>query len=300
MIWLIAAVSAYFLFAVASLGDRYLLIGPPSPKIYAFYVGTLGITVLLLAPFVGFFIPDVSQIMFSFWTGAIFVLSLLVLYYGLEKFQVSRIIPAIGGFMPIFTLILAYFIISRENAFGWQGALPFGLLVAGSIFISLEKSFKFSLKALFFAAVPAFLLSLYFVLAKIGYSNLGFWPGFIWIRIGSFLTALLLMFFKDVRSEIFRKKASFTKKTGTIFIFNQVIGAGAVILQNWSLALVSAVHISFVSALQGIQYVFLFIITLLISFKNPAILKEKISRKIIFQKIAATALIGAGLAILAV
>jgi len=300
MTWLIAAVLAYFLFAIASLGDRYLLIGLPSPKIYAFYVGILGVSVLFLTPFVGFLIPNISQIIFSFIVGAVFVLSLLALYYGLERFQVSRIIPAMGGFMPIFTLILAYFIISQESAFGWQKALPFGLLIAGSIFISLEKSFKFSLKALLFAAISAFLLSLYFVLAKISYSNLGFWPGFIWIRIGSFLAVLLLIFFKDVRLEIFRKRASFTKKTGTIFIFNQIIGAGAVILQNWSLALASVVYISFVSALQGIQYVFLFIITLLISFKNPAILEEKISKKVIFQKIAATILIGTGLAILAI
>ena len=297
MIWLTAVIFSYFLFAAASLGDRYLLIGPPNPKIYSFYVGVLGVLVLILAPFTGFFVPGAFQIIFSFLPGAVFVLSLLALYYSLERFEVSRIIPALGGFMPVLTFALAFLILGSQGVFGWQKALPFALLVAGSVFITLERSFKFSFKAMGFAFLSAFFLSLYFVLAKISYSNLGFWPGFIWIRIGSFLAALLLLFFKDVRSEAFKKKqSSFTKKTGTIFISVQVIGAGAVILQNWAIALAPAAFISFVSALQGIQYAFLFIFGLLFH----RFLKEKVSKRAVLQKLFAIVLIGIGLAILAI
>ena len=295
MFWLIIAISAYFLFALASLGDKYLLIGPPKPKVYAFYVGILSILALLLIPFVDFYIPGLTQIGLSFLYGLFFVLALLVLYYSLERFEVSRIIPALGAFLPIFTFLLALFILGQEGFFTGQRFLSFSLLILGSIIISLEKSFKFSLKSLFFAGLAGFFLSLGFVLSKIVYSDLGFWPGFIWMRIGTFFFALFLILFKEVRGEIFKKKKSFTRKTGFIFLLTQATGALAVILQSWSIALVDVIYISFISALQGIQYFFLFIFSLLF-YKR---LKEKITKKVIFQKISAIILIIIGLSLLA-
>jgi drug/metabolite transporter (DMT)-like permease len=295
MFWLIIAISAYFLFALASLGDKYLLIGPPKPKVYAFYVGLLNITALLLIPFVGFYLPGFAQVGLSFLYGLIFILALLVLYYSLERFEVSRIIPALGAFLPIFTFLLAFFILGQEGFFTSQRFLSFSLLILGSIIISLEKSFKLSLKSIFFAGLAGFFLSLGFVLSKIVYSDLGFWPGFIWMRIGTFFFALFLILFKEVRKEIFKKKKSFTKKTGVIFILTQATGALAVILQSWSIALVDVIYISFISALQGLQYFFLFIFSLFF-YKR---LKEKITKKIIFQKISAIILIIIGLTLLA-
>ena len=111
MMWLLIAILSYFFFSLASLGDRYILIGPPKPKVYAFYVGVLGIVVLLLLPFVQFSLPSFSLLVLTLFTGLIFVLSLISLYYGLEKFEVSRIIPALGGFLPIFTFNLYIIIV---------------------------------------------------------------------------------------------------------------------------------------------------------------------------------------------
>ncbi len=61
--WLVITISFYFILAAVFLVDKYLLTGSISnPKIYTFYVGVLGIGVLVLAPFVGFYIPSFSQI----------------------------------------------------------------------------------------------------------------------------------------------------------------------------------------------------------------------------------------------
>jgi len=298
MLWLSIAILSYFFFSLASLGDRHLLIGPPKPKVYAFYVGILGIIVVLILPFVDFSLPSLSVIVLSFFTGLIFVLSLIFLYYGLKKFEVSRIIPALGGFLPIFTFIIGFFILNQQEFFSWQKFLSFCLLILGSIVISLEKSFNFSFKGLILAGVCAFFLSLYFVLSKVIYFDVPFWTGFILVRIGAFLVTLFLLFSKEVRQEVFSLKPSFTKKTGTIFILVQLSGGLAVVLQNWAIALVESFYISFISAVQGIQYVFLFILTLLISLKSPEILKERISKKVVLQKIIAIVLIGTGLAVL--
>ncbi|GAI01411.1 unnamed protein product, partial [marine sediment metagenome] len=123
------------------------------------------------------------------------------------------------------------------------------------------------------------------------YLMLPFWTGFIWIRISAFLIALFFILFREVRKEIFSATSSFSKKTGAFFLFNQGVGAGAFILQNWAIALAGLAYLSIISALQGIQYVFLFILTVLI-------LKEGLSKKVILQKIIAILLIGLGLAFL--
>ena len=295
MLWLIIIIAAYFLFSLASLGDRYLLVGPPNPKVYAFYVGILSILVLIFIPFINFYLPSASVIGFSFLYGLIFILSLLAIYEGLKRFEVSRIIPALGAFLPIFTFLLAFFILGQEGFFTYQKIFSFCFLILGSIFISLEESFKVSFKSLLFAGMAAFFLSLCFVLSKIVYSDLGFWNGFVWMRLGTFFFALFLFLFKDVRTEIFRKNKSFTKKTGLVFLFVQATGAIAVVLQNWSIALADTVYISFISALQAVQYLFLFVFSLLFY----KVLKERISKKIIFQKIFAIILMTLGLVFLA-
>jgi len=295
MLWLIIIIAAYFLFALASLADRYLLIGPPNPRIYAFYVGILNILVLIFIPFVDFYSPGNLFIGLSFLYGLIFILSLLAIYEGLEKFEASRFIPALGAFLPIFTFLLTLFILSQKEFFTYQKILSFSFLVLGGFLISWEKSFKISLKSLLFAVLAAFFLSLSFVLLKIIYNDLGFWNGFVWTRLGVFFCALFLLFFKKVRTELFQKKKSFTKKTTLIFISTQIIGALGVIFQNWSIFLAGVVYLPFISALQSIQYLFLFVFSLLFY----KVLKERIFKKIIFQKIFAIILITLGLVFLA-
>ncbi|MBU4129141.1 hypothetical protein KJ582_03390, partial [bacterium] len=58
-------------------------------------------------------------------------------------------------------------------------------------------------------------------------------------------------------------------------------------------------YVAVISALIGVQYVFLLFFAIVISLKFPKVLKEDISKKTIFQKTFAVLLLGAGLAILA-
>ncbi len=283
---------SYFLFAVVSLVDRYLLIGPPNPKIYTFYVGVLGILALLLVPFVGFSVPGVYEIIFCLLVGAVYVFALFFLFSGLEQFEASRIIPGIGGFLPIFTLLLIYFFSEGRTVLNPLEILAFFFLVLGSVTISWQSSTKISFKSLGFSALIGLFLSLNFVLAKYVYLILPFWTGFIWIRVGTFLTSIFFLFTKQVRKELFSGVSAFSKKTGAFFLFNQAIGASAFILQNWAIALAGLVYLSVINALQGIQYVFLFFLTLLF-------LKEGLSKKVILQKITAILFIGIGMIILA-
>jgi len=293
MSWLIIIILVYFLLAFVSLGDKYLLKGPPSPKIYVFYIGLLGILALLLIPFVGFSIPGILGILFCLLAGTMYIFAILGACEGLEKFEASRIIPAIGGFMPLFIFGLIYlFSWGQGEILSFKEIIAFILLIFGSIFISWNPLKKVSFKSLQVSAVTAFLFALSFVLAKYVYLMMPFWTGFIWIRISAFIIALFFILFKEVREEIFSRKSSFSKKTSALFLLNQSVGAGAFILQNWAIALAGIAYLSIISALQGIQYVFLFILTMVF-------LKEGLSKKVILQKFFAIILISVGLVFLA-
>jgi len=297
MPWLIIIIFAYFLLAINALIDKFLLAGPPNPKNYTFYAGMLGILALVLIPFVGFSIPSSWQTILCLLTGALFLLALFALYTGLEYFEASRIVPAIGGMLPLFTFGLV--LISGEIAeLSFFKILAFLILILGSVLITFKKGKWITLKSFAISALTAFLFALSFVLIKSVYLALPFWSGFIWIRIGGFLAALFFIFTPEVRREIFFKKFTFKRKTASIFLFNQTIGAGGAILQNWAIALVPLTFLPFINALEGTKYIFLLIFSVLFSFKFPQILKEEISRGTILQKIIAILFIGAGLTLL--
>lgn len=299
MLWVLIAIFAYFLIAITNLGDKYLLAGPPNPKIYSFYVGLLGIAVLLLIPFIGFSLPSFAQLVFALAAGVVFILGIFSFYNALEKFETSRVVPAIGGFLPLFTLGLIYFFKSGEEILISKDFIALALLILGGVFITFQKEKGISFRSLPISILTAFLLSLVFLLSKFVYLSQPFWSGFILMRVGGFFAALGFIFFNEVREEIFRMKTTFNKKNGFIFLFNQTLGAIAFILQNWAIALVPLVFLPFINALEGTKYVFLLILTAIISLKFPKFLKEEVSGKTLFQKITATLFIVAGLILFA-
>ncbi len=306
MLWLIAVVLSYLILAVVFLVDKHLISGPISnPKVYAFYVGALGILVLLIIPFIGFYIPTPFQIFLSLLAGALFIYALLWFYKALQIFEASRVVPAVGGLVPVFSVAFVYFFSKGQEILQLQELLALIFLILGSVFI-IYKHRKISLRSLKFSIISAFLLSLSFVLSKYVYLEQPFWNGFIWIRGGGVIFAICyLLFAKEIRKEIFKiKRPSFSsKKTAVIFLSNQAFGAGAQILQHWAIFLAPIAYISLINALQGIQYLFLLIFTLIISltwssWAEKVGLKEDTSRKVIFQKLFAVLFIGIGLALL--
>lgn len=300
MNWLSASLLSYLILAIVFLIDKYLLTSSiPNPKVYAFYSGVWGLLILLLIPFVGFYIPQPSQIILSFLAGIFFIYGLFWFYKALQLFEPSRIVPTVGGLLPLFTAGLVYVASRGRETLSQYDFLAFILLVLGSVLITYEKSKKISLKSIQASIVTAILFAFYFVLAKYIYIQQPFWSGYIWIRIGAFFAALSFFIFSaDIREEILQKRKIIPRSPGLYFL-DQALGAGANVLQNWAVALVPLAYIAIINALQGTQYAFLLILTIFLSIKFPKILKEEVSKEILFQKIAAILLIGMGLVVLA-
>ncbi|MEK9135194.1 MAG: hypothetical protein AAB451_02745 [Patescibacteria group bacterium] len=296
--WILVAISSYFLLSVTAITDKFLLKGSmPSPKIYAFYSGFSGILILFLIPF-GFYIPNFSGIILAVLAGLSQVLGIVVLYVGLKKFEASRIVSSIGGLSPIFAFLLTYIFSGFRVILPFSVYLALSLLVVGSFLISWAKNQRITWQSLKISAIAAFLFSLYLTLSKLVFLEQTFLNGLIWMRIGAFLSVLFFLFSKDVRQEIFHKREAFRLKTLSIFGLNSLAGAGAGIIQSLAITMANIAYIPIIAALSGTQYVFLLFLSLVLSLKSPKILKEEISRDTIIKKIIAILFIGGGLALL--
>ena len=108
MLWIIVSIIAYFLFAIVSLIDEILLSDRIiKPKVYAFYAGILSSLVLFLL-FFDSTIPSLSYILIALISGILWMLAIISFFESLKRYELSRVVPAIGAFLPVFTLGLSY------------------------------------------------------------------------------------------------------------------------------------------------------------------------------------------------
>jgi hypothetical protein len=204
---------------------------------------------------------------------------------------------SIGAFQPIYILFLTWLIWGFQSM-TLLGFMAFLMLFLGSIIISIRQTSGITANYLVLTSFSSFMFSLDYIFSKLVFFHEPFLQGLIWMRVASFLLILLFLFDKDLRNQLFEKKISLNKKTGLLFLFTQGAGSVANILQSLAIALVPVTYLAVVNSLRGLQYIFLFIITLFLSFVFPKILQEDTSRKIIIQRAISMTLIVAGLAML--
>jgi drug/metabolite transporter (DMT)-like permease len=300
MTWLFFAIISYFINAVTAIIDKFLLNkSVPSPVAYTFYVGFLSFFAVILIPF-GVVWPGISLAVQNMIPGIIFFWAVFLFITAVKKYEVSRVVTMIGGFTPVFSLILSFFIF-HERLGGFQ-LLAFILLVAGSVLISFKRNGidsvqkKSSFLGVGVSIAAAFTFALYYVSAKIIFSGeQPFISAFFWSRMGSFLAAVLILAVPSWRILIFCARKTAGVKGGVLFVTNKVLAALGFILLNYSIKLG---NVSLINAIQGVQYVFLFGLVIYLAKKYPKVLEEKITGKIIAQKILAVILIGCGLALI--
>lgn len=291
------AIASYLFFSIAFFGDKLILSNHSNAKLYVFYIGLLNAAVIFLMPFATFDILDSFALLWACLAAFCTIAGLYTMFIALEKFEVSRVMPAIGAAQPIFILILTGIFWGFE-AVSTINFLAFMLLLVGSAVISVEKKFTITFHYLVLTMVSSLMFSLVYVFSKLVFLDQSFLQGLILIGLCTFLFVLLLLFDRDLRKQIFSMKLNAQKNNGLLFLCTQGAGGIANLLQSLAISLVPVSYLAIINSLRGVQYVFLFIITLVFSFFFPKILKEDVSEQTIVQKIVAIVLIGLGLAML--
>ena len=293
--WLIVVIGAHLLNAVAFLVDKFLLARTvPKPSVYAFFVGTLGGLTFVLLPF-DFQIPTLWQGLLDLAAGGTFVLALLLFFTALKRGEASRVVPYIGGTIPIWTLIIAYLALGER--LGRNELVAFAVLVVGSALITRGGSSGTSRQrhAYASASLAALCFAASTVLMKEIFLQQAFIPGFVWSRAGAFLVAILILLHAPSRMAILRPAERPRKQLFGLFIGGQVVGAVGFLSLQYAVSVASP---TLVNALQGVQYGFLFILTATFGRTFPQ-LRERLTRPIVLQKMIALVVIAIGLAMLA-
>lgn len=297
--WLPLVLVGYFFNAVAAVVDKFLITKKiTNPAVYVFFISILGLLALVLAPW-GWYWPGGWAVWLAVVAGATFTYGLLFMFKALAIGDASRVMPAVGGLTPLFVFIFSFLLVGERLAN--KELLAFALIVLGTVVIAWERKTRSSKKVALQALVSNIIFSgaLYgvsYALTKLVFDSQGFICGFIWIRLGAVAGALILLLTHANRLAIKESLSESNGKTGGLFLFGQSCGALSGVLVNYAIALGS---VTLINALQGVQYVFLLLIVLLLARRHPRLLTEKLTGAVLVQKIVATALIIFGLVIIA-
>lgn len=300
--WVYIAIIAYFLTALNSVVDKYLLgRSIPHPIVYAFYVGVFSIFTIILTPF-GFVWPGWVQFGAALFVGIVFLLALISFFAALKADEASRMVSIVGGITPIFILILSTVIFGDSLKGNEYYALA--LLVLGTVVISARRNRACSIfqlnkhecaRGTELAILAALFFALFFISARFVFDNQEFISGFIWTRIGSFLAAFLLLLIPSNRRLIFNTTKKVGAKMGGLFIANKALAGFAFLMLNYAIAIG---NVTLVNALEGVKYLFLLLLVFVISKFRPAILQEETTPLILLQKSIAITLIFLGILLL--
>ncbi|HYE22383.1 MAG TPA: EamA family transporter [Verrucomicrobiae bacterium] len=295
-LWIAIAVFAYFLFAISGIIDKFLLTHVDKhPIVFAFYSGIAGPLAFVLAPF-GLKALSMEDYFIAVVAGGCFTIGLYYLYCAIRQTSVSRILPIEGGMVPMFTLVLAYFLLG-ERLETVQN-LAFIFLVSGAVLISFKHDeYGWHSKALKDATIAAILFALAFVFTKYIFEQSNFVTGMVWTRVGSFYVALAFLLSKSAKKHILQAPKQTKTKSIALYYGSRAFGTSAGFLQNYAISLGS---VTIVNALQGVQFIFLLVLTTALSIYYPHVLKEKITKGIMLLKIVSIILISTGLVLLSV
>lgn len=295
MHWLLAVLIGHFLNAVSYVLDKVLLTKSiKDPFAFTFFIGVLGLAAVVMIP-LGFDVPSGQLIALNLITGSLFSAALLFMFLALQGSETSRVIPFIGGGIPVFTLIFEILFLDGQLSSAQLAA--FAVLVLGTVVIAIEFKDKkdkqpFEYKTWLYGISAALFFAISFGLTKVAFDNQEFFSAFIWMRFGSVILPLTFLLWKSHRETIFESIHIFKEKAGLLYLVAQGFGAGGFIFVNYAISMAS---VSLVNALQGTQYAFLLIMAVIGTVKYPKLLMESMTRKSLVTKIIAVVIIGIGL-----
>ena len=299
MDWVYIVLLAYLLQAVVFIFDSLLVkkqLGNAAS--YTFFIAILGLAAFALAPF-GFSLVPQHVFITALFAGGAFTYGSLFLYRALKKHETSRVIPVIGGTIPVFSFLLSFIFLPERLAESQILALI--LIVLGTILITapLHHDRRHHIPPIMVGEMllSALLFAAWGMLSKRVFMETNFANGIIWVRVGAAIAALLLLLGPQFRKHILHGKQRLNAKLGASIIANKTLGAAAGLLILYAIAHGNP---TLVQALQGVQFVFLFGLIVILSHWLPKIAKEDLSPRLVIQKLGSSVIIGFGVTLLLV
>lgn len=261
---------AQFLTAVTVLIDKHIVTRPApigKPIVYTFYVSMLSGFVIFIAPFGYVGMVPANVLALALLNATAFVCAIYFLYSALRYARAADAAPVVGAVSAIATVLFAGIWI--DNDFSLTHLPAILLLVAGTAVLS---RFHFSHHALRSSLLAGFFFGIAAFTAKLVFLEVSFIDGFFWTRSMNVVIALGLLAVPSIRALILHGGRSASHGTQSLVLGNKIIGGVAGVLTALAISLGS---VSIVNALGGLQFVFLFVLALLLARHMPHIGDKK-------------------------
>lgn len=289
----------YIFNSTSTLISKFIVdVNVPNPYVYTFYVSVLGLIVIVLAPF-GFTLPTPEVFLISAFCALAFILALLMFYSSLYFDETSVVAPVVGTCNAIFTLLIS--ILLFDEAVLQSHLLAVFLLVLGLIFLVSTHllEFKYKPKHLLLMVGAGLFYAISAVLMRAVFLQTNFISGLILVYVITGCISLLFLTVPQLRKQILSSvvnKNHLINKTSRLLILGELLGAGGGFLITFGYSLTSA---AIINSMQGVQYIFILAVAMLLPKHLKHLLGEDFIYKGIVLKVIGSALIVIGLGFLA-
>ncbi len=270
-LWILLAILTALTLSIVNVIDKFVLSKVVNnPYVPAIYLGILSfLTGVILLIWKGTSIEGWTLIL-SLISGALYCISTILYFHAVKKEEISRIVP-------LFYLNIIFVAIMGALWFGeiftfitYIGIL---LLIGGAILINFKD--RFAIGATFWIMIVAALfLAVSRILMKYVLISADYWTVFAWGRIGMFLICvpLIFIYLKDFKNSL---------SSATLISSSEILNIFGILLLTIA---VSLAPVTLVGSLTTLQPLFLFFITLTISYFKPTLLFEQLNRKEVLIK----------------
>lgn len=287
------AIVAHGLTGVSLVWDKVLLQrqGTQNLIAYVFWLGVISVFGLILIAF-GFRMPSLKIAGIAFSAGLLDLIASYFYYAALKAGEASDELTAMGGFTPVATVLLSIPLL--RSPLGGH-LIGFALMTAGGfvMFFAEKRPLGVMLPKLLIASSCFGLTN---VLQKMAFNGTGFISGYVFFTMGTTVGALALLIPPSWRKQVFEKSEDAPPKSKFWYMVNRFMaGVGSFLV----VFAVSRTRPALVEAISGVRYVIIFFGAYAITKFRPEWFTEDFSKWTLTAKAAATALILAGLVVVA-
>jgi len=284
MMWILLATLGQFLNAIVAFFDKYIVSDEkamPEPFVYAFYTCLItgGWMLVFFLGYIPTFAswgvptfgniekPTIQVVSMSFLSGYTLFMALVAMYTALKKADAVNVIPVIGAVSALVSFLLNYLlldVVPTLNYVWGVALLSLGTLLVAQSLPKREVIVNTIHSGIFFA--------LHYITMKGLFEETNFDDGLFWSRVGMVLFALSLLLVPAYFSKIRNITDSSTKKTGILVLGSKILSGIAAFLILKATDLGDA---AVVQALDGVKFVFIFLIVFIFSsFLPPQVISS--------------------------
>lgn len=294
MLWLYLAVLAPFIISFTNIFDKFLIEKKVKhTSTVPIFSGIVSLIFgILIFVFHGLVILPLLQGGVLLISGVFIILYLIPYFKALAIDDSSRVVP-LFQFVPIFVLLLSY-VLLREQLTTFQ-LIAFIFIITGGFLLGMEKSdvsFLKPRKSLLLMLLSSLMVSFAIVLFKYAYVTGDFFTTIAYQSLGSGLGVFFLLLKPSIYRSFLSEVRSFQKNVLYILFLNKGL---EFIGEAISFMAITLAPVALVTVFGGLQSFFVLAEAIILSLWFPHIIKERITKTIIVQKIISISLIFIGI-----